>query len=71
MTVYSLLLVEATAGAGTLVSGTWIQDHVGTLETAILAAKATEKANGGRIKVAVVEKIESRYDSTTRGELCE
>lgn len=42
------------------VDGNWIQDFVGTLEEATQCARDTEKANGGRISVAVVEGI---YDS--------
>ena len=37
--------------------GVWIQDSTGTLETAIKAARDTEKANSGRIIVGVVESL--------------
>lgn len=39
------------------ISGTWIQDHHGTLETALIKAMATEKANSNRIKIAITEQI--------------
>ena len=40
-----------------LVSGYWLQDHVGTLETAKVAASETAKANSNKIDVAVVEQL--------------
>lgn len=40
-----------------IVDGVWLQDCTGSLETAINKAKETEKANGNKIKVAIVEKI--------------
>lgn len=39
------------------INGNWIQDHVGTLETAIETAKQTEQANGNKIDVAVCESM--------------
>jgi hypothetical protein len=52
---YSLINVyKETDG---VVSGTWIQNHTGTLDTATAVARATEKANSGRITVAVVEEL--------------
>ena len=40
------------------VDGTWLQDCNGvTLEEATERARATEKANSNRIKVAVVEQL--------------
>jgi len=40
------------------VDGVWIQDCSGTtLEIAVARAKATERANRNRIKVAVVESL--------------
>ena len=39
------------------VDGVWIQDHTGTLDTAVKLANETEQVNGNRIKVAVVEKL--------------
>jgi hypothetical protein len=39
------------------VSGYWIQDHVGTIETAKERAKQTNSANGNRLTIAVVDEI--------------
>lgn len=44
---------------GDRVSGYWIQNHVGTLETAQTRARRIEEVNGGRIHVAVVDEIPS------------
>ena len=52
---FSLIVVSETHGI--LVSGNWIQDHIGTLATARAAARATEAANGNKITVAVVDEI--------------
>lgn len=59
-------LVNVSKEANGLVDGYWIQDHTGNLETAILIAKETEKANGNKITVAVVYKVNGsgpRYHS--------
>ena len=40
-----------------LVDGVWIQNHTGTLKTAIKVARDTEKANSNRIIVGVVEDL--------------
>ena len=48
---YSLINVSYEENGN--VDGVWIQNHTGTLETAIKAARDTEKANSNRIKVAV------------------
>jgi len=37
------------------VSGYWIQNHIGTLESAKKVAKETEAVNSNKINVAVVE----------------
>lgn len=66
---FSLMQITNTSSSG-LIDGVWLQDCVATtLENAIETAKATERANSNRIKVAVVEKIEGtnfigaiRYD---------
>lgn len=39
-----------------LVDGVWLQDYTGEFDMAVKVAKATEKANGNRIKVAIVDK---------------
>jgi hypothetical protein len=40
-----------------LINGVWLQDHTGTLKTAIETAKKTEQANSNKITVAVVDKV--------------
>lgn len=52
---FSLVNVEKQEGK--FVDGTWMQNHIGTLETATGKARATEKANSNRITVAVVEDL--------------
>lgn len=41
------------------VSGYWLQDHVGTLESAKEVARQTKKANNNKIDISVVEQINS------------
>ena len=50
-------LLNVTETNGTLVSGYWLQDHIGTLATARAVARATEAANSNKIIVAVVDGI--------------
>jgi hypothetical protein len=50
-------LIVVTEWHGTLVSGNWIQDHIGSLSSAIAVARATEATNGNKITVAVVDEI--------------
>lgn len=53
---YSLINVFANEAGK--IDGSWIQDCCGvTLDEAISAAKATEAANGNRIRVAVVNQL--------------
>lgn len=52
---YSLMVIHREVGDK--IDGVWIQDSTGTLEKAILKARATEAANSHRIAVAVVEGI--------------
>ena len=52
---FSLINVEKAENG--LISGVWLQDYTGSLEGAVDKAKATERANSNRIKVAVVDKI--------------
>ncbi|MEC4565367.1 hypothetical protein L8C07_05370 [Paenibacillus sp. CMAA1739] len=50
------------------VSGVWLQDVTGTKNEAFKCARDTEKANGNRIEVAVVKRIEGstpNYDYLT------
>lgn len=55
--VYSLLNV--TSEKDGLVSGNWIQDHHGTLESARKLADETEAVNSHGIDVAVVPQLAS------------
>jgi len=50
-------LIVVTESHGSLVSGNWIQDHIGSLATAREVARATEATNGNKITVAVVDEI--------------
>ena len=52
-------LINVQEQSGPLVSGSWLQDHVGTLASAREAARATEAANGNKITVAVVAELSS------------
>jgi hypothetical protein len=52
-------LINVIEQAGPLVSGSWLQDHIGTLASAREAARATEAANSNKIEVAVVAELSS------------
>lgn len=52
---YSLIQVEREYDG--MVDGVWLQNHTGTMDSAAEEARATEKANSNRIKVAVVEDL--------------
>ena len=52
-------LINITEQCGALISGYWLQNHIGTLVSAREAARATEAANSNRIKVAVVAELSS------------
>jgi hypothetical protein len=53
---FSLLNVYSTDRDG-LVTGTWVQDHIGILETAKMRAFDIMAANSGKIDVAVVRNL--------------
>jgi hypothetical protein len=55
---YALLNVSRTHPDGT-VDGTWIQDHIGTIETAQARAEQTNAANSGALNIAVVNQLPS------------
>lgn len=55
-TTFSLINIYNRNEDGT-VNGTWLQDHVGTRETAADAARRTESANSHDIHVAVVSSL--------------
>jgi imidazoleglycerol phosphate dehydratase HisB len=48
-------LVSVINEADGFIDGVWIQDHHGTIDTAIKIAKDLEAVNGNKISVAVVE----------------
>jgi hypothetical protein len=54
-------LINIVKSSGPLVSGSWIQNHVGSLASAREVTRATEGANHGRIEitVAVVPELSS------------
>ena len=52
-------LIHVQKRVGNAVEGNWIQNHVGTLETAKTAARETEHANRDAIDVAVVAELSS------------
>ncbi len=53
---FSLINVDSVSPDGT-VCGSWLQDHIGTLETAEGAARRVAAANGNRIDVAVTDEV--------------
>lgn len=52
-------LINIAEQSGPLISGYWVQNHVGTLESARKVARATEAANSNKIEVAVVTELSS------------
>jgi hypothetical protein len=52
-------LINGAEQSGSLVSGSWLQNHIGTLASASARALELEAANGNRIKVAVVAELSS------------
>ena len=52
-------LINVVEHSGNLVSGYWIEGHVGTLDSARKAARATEAVSRGEIMVAVVPAVPS------------
>jgi len=52
---YSLIQVDREYDG--MVDGVWVQNHVGTIDSAAEVARATERANSNRITVAVVEDL--------------
>jgi hypothetical protein len=54
---FSLIIIIEQSAA--LVGGYWIQNHIGSLASAIEAARATQAANSNKIEVAVVAELSS------------
>ena len=55
MTRFSLINVTSENDKG--VSGSWVQDHIGTLETAQQRARQVEAANNNQITVCITEPV--------------
>jgi hypothetical protein len=53
---FSLIVVDKTRNNGH-VDGSWVQDHVGTVESATRLAIDTEKVNGNKVDIAVVNQL--------------
>lgn len=51
------MLINVYSEDNGMVSGNWIQNHVGTIESAREKADKTEEVNGHRITVAVVDEV--------------
>ncbi len=52
-------LINVSKEADGFVRGGWLQNHIGTLESATARAIATEGTNSNKIDVAVVEEVNS------------
>lgn len=52
-------LVTVSQRTGDTFSGYWLQNHVGTLETATAKARRTEEVNGHKITVGVIAEVAS------------
>lgn len=52
-------LINIIEQSGNQVSGSWIQDHIGTLASATARARELEAVNSNKITVAVVAELSS------------
>lgn len=52
-----LSIIQVKREEGGLVDGYWLQDYVGTLESALVEAQGHEQANGEKIKTAIVSQV--------------
>jgi hypothetical protein len=50
-------LLNVIEQAGPLVSGSWLQDHIGSLATAAAKARDIEAINSNKIDIAVVDAL--------------
>jgi hypothetical protein len=57
MSKFSLINVSSEKNG--YVSGYWIQDHIGNLESANVLVSETNKANNNKLNIAIVEEISS------------
>lgn len=53
---FSLINVTSVNAKGE-VSGYWVQDHIGTLQSAQQRARDTEAVNGNAITICIVEEV--------------
>lgn len=53
---FSIVQVVKTRSNGNI-DGCWLQDHVGTVESATRLAIDTEKVNGNKVDIAVVNQL--------------
>ena len=59
-------LINVISEKDGLVSGYFVQNHIGTLESASRAARNVESVNSNKITVAVVEEVSSPVPYLTR-----
>lgn len=52
-------LINVIESSGPLVSGYWLQNHIGSLASAREAARVTEATNSNKITVAVASELSS------------
>jgi hypothetical protein len=52
-----LSIIQVEREKDGLIDGYWLQDHVGSIEEALVKAQGYERANGGKIKTAIVSQV--------------
>lgn len=50
-------LINITKEKEDLISGYWIQDHIGTIESAKIAAIRTMEVNSNKINIGIVDQL--------------
>ena len=55
--IFSLIIVSKEKNG--IVEGYWMQDHIGTLESAQKLADETNEINGNSLNIAIVEQLNS------------
>jgi len=50
-------LINISSKRQNKINGYWLQDHIGTLETAKQVAKETKKANSNKIDIAIILEV--------------
>lgn len=51
-------IINVDKSEGSKVSGNWVQDHLGTLESALEKARKINAANSDRLDLAIVKRVE-------------